>query len=555
MKSALTTLLLASIVVGTASGDLLNAPPPAWHDGLVPIPPQRLDELEPAKAERIHATRARLDALLADPAPEARMRVATLYGRLGALYAAHRLYAGAERALRNAHLLDPDEFRWPYYAAHIALEQGEPEQALKHLNAATRLDPGYATLPLRRGDALLGLSRLEAAEDAYRAALDRPGLDAAAHYGLGQVAWLQRDWVAAVEHLSETLRLQPGASAAHYPLGQALLQTGHRDAAREQLSRRGNTRPSYPDPLLDSLRSLQIGAQYHFETGVAAVKRRDYEAAARAFAAGLDEQPDNVRARTSLARSLWLGGAHAAARRELERAVRDAAEATLPRFLLAVIDDAAGATDAARFGYEAVIAVDPGHTGAISYLASLQLRQGDYTAAVARFERAIDEGVTQMPLFLHYWQALRGSGADDQRQRRTITALAQRFPEPPVFRYELARLLATSPDPTVADPGRALAIATALHDSDAGPWHAELRALCLAANGDFDAALALQERLAETARLTGGWLQAAALERVAADYRDARLPESGALIFGTLPPPAPVDPDSVMRNYPAGQPY
>ena len=142
--------------------------------------------------------------------------LAGVYGRLGALYGAHRMYAGAELALRNARSLDPQGFEWAYYAAHLALEQGEPEQALGYLGEAAQIDPTYPTLPLRRGEALLGLNRLQEARAAYEQVVAIPDLRAAALYGLAQIDLLERDWAAAAEKLRETLALQPSADAAHY---------------------------------------------------------------------------------------------------------------------------------------------------------------------------------------------------------------------------------------------------------------------------------------------------------------------------------------------------
>ena len=170
-------LLLLFKLVNPAS---LTEIPAAWTDRITPIPPQRLDELELATAARIRDTRQRLAALLGTDTTAGELAAA--YGRLGALYAAHRLYAGAELAFANARALDPQGFQWAYYAAHLALEQGEAQQALDHLAAAARIDPNYLTLALRRGEALAGLNRRDEARAAYGEVVDVEGLRAAALY-------------------------------------------------------------------------------------------------------------------------------------------------------------------------------------------------------------------------------------------------------------------------------------------------------------------------------------------------------------------------------------
>ena len=73
------------------------------------------------------------------------------------------------------------------------------------------------------------------------------------------------------------------------------------------------------DPVLEELRSLNQGARPHFVRAMAAAKRQEYGAAAASFAAGLKLQPDNVNARVSYARALYLDGDAEAARRECQR--------------------------------------------------------------------------------------------------------------------------------------------------------------------------------------------------------------------------------------------
>jgi predicted Zn-dependent protease len=546
-------ILLLGLCAPGSAAPLTEVPGP-WAGRVAAIPEQRLDELEPATVARIRETRGRLGEMLETAGLDA-AELAAGFGRLGALYGAHRLYAGAELAFGNAQALDPDGFQWPYYAAHLALEQGEAAQALTHLDRAARIDPDYPTLPLRRGEALLGLDQPTAARAAYAQAAEAAPLRAAALYGLAQIDLLERDAAAAAARLGEVLALQPAADAAQYPLGQALVQLGRRDEARAHLARRGMHRPSYPDPLIEELRSLQQGARLHYEDALRAIKRDDYAAASAAFATGLAEDPTNARARTSYARTLWIAGRRDTAQVELRRAAADGPGETLPRFLLGVLHDAADDPASAITAYREVLAIDPVHQGALSYLANLSLRRGDHAAAASYFERAIDAGATELPVFLHYWIALRQAGTGDDALRDALVAFDRRFPEPPVFRYLLARLLAVSEAPGVADRRRALEIARQLHDAAPIPPHSELLALALAAAGEFAQAVALQEGLVQLALSAGAPGHAAALERVAAGYRAGTLPDAVRPLDDPLLMPAPADPEAAMRNYPAGQPY
>lgn len=552
--SRLNKLILLLGLCGPVSASPLTEVPDPWAERVAAIPEQRLDELEPATVARIRETRGRLGEMLETAGLDA-AELASGFGRLGALYGAHRLYAGAELSFGNAQALDPDGFQWPYYAAHLALEQGEAGQALAHLDQAARIDPDYPTLPLRRGEALLGLNRPTAARAAYAQAADSPALRAAALYGLAQIDLLERDAAAAAAKLADVLTLQPDADAAQYPLGQALVQLGRRDEARAHLARRGMHRPDYPDPLVEQLRSLQQGARLHYEEALFAIKRQDYTAASAAFAAGLAEDPTNPRARTSYARTLWIAGRRDTAQAELRRAAADGPGETLPRFLLGVLRDAADDPASAITAYREVLAIDPAHQGALSYLANLNLRHGDYAEAADLFERAIAAGATEMSLFLHYSGALLRAGTADVTLRDKLVAFDRRFPEPPLFRYLLARLLAVSETSGVADRERALKIARQLHDAAPIPPNGELLALTLAAAGEFAQAVALQEGLAQLALSAGAPGHAAALEQVAADYRAGRLPETLWPVDDPILMPASADPEAAIRNYPAGQPY
>ena len=129
-RLSLVALMLG--LVAAAGAASLSEVPEHWGGRVAPIPQQRLAELEDATAARIRETRSRLGEML-DETDASAAELAAVYGRLGALYGAHRMYAGAELAFGNARSLDPRGFQWAYYAAHLALEQGEAEQALGFL--------------------------------------------------------------------------------------------------------------------------------------------------------------------------------------------------------------------------------------------------------------------------------------------------------------------------------------------------------------------------------------------------------------------------------------
>ncbi len=535
--------------------DALSELPPAWAQRLAPLPKQAFGDMDPGSAERLRDTRAQLSGSLIEGAAQPK-DLAPAYGRLGALYAAQRLSAAAEIAFENARRLDPDEFRWVYYGAHLALDAGDAEQALQRLQQAEALDGRYPTLGLRTGEALLGLNRLDAAERAYAVALERyPEQRAAALYGLAQIDLLQRRWQEAADRLSEVLQLQPAADAAHYGLGQALLRLDRREQAKQHLAQRGARKPGYPDELVAELASLQSGARHSFEQAMIAADRQDYERAITAFAEGLEQEPDNHRARTSYARALWIEGRTQEAIEQLRLAAREDRTETLAGFLLAVIADSEGRTDEAIEGYREVLERDPGHLGTLSYLGNLELSRGHAKPAAESFRRAIEIDTGQPSLRLHYWRALFESGASQSELLDALERFDQRFPEPPMFRLLLARLLATSPDAQVRDTGRALQLAADLINTMPIAPHQELLALALAARGEWQQAIERQSLLVEHAGQAGAGELTDRLEVDLQAYREQRLPEQVWRLDQPMFQPLAVDPGVLMRYYPAARPF
>ncbi|GAA3877852.1 tetratricopeptide repeat protein [Streptomyces lacrimifluminis] len=64
-----------------------------------------------------------------------------------------------------------EEAEWQYRAGELAWERGEPADALRHFEAALRLDPGLSSARAGKGRALAALGRTREAPIAYRAAL------------------------------------------------------------------------------------------------------------------------------------------------------------------------------------------------------------------------------------------------------------------------------------------------------------------------------------------------------------------------------------------------
>jgi len=532
-------------------------------DSVATLPEDRAGQLQPVALPNLAGqpedvstalveARAQVDALLQSGAGAAEL--ADAYGDLGLLYQSHQLGQGAERCFENAVQLAPGSFRWAYYLAWVTLQSGRNELALQLFESARKLDPDYAVLTLRMADTWLDLNEQDKALAAYRTIVDAEGLQAAARYGLGQIALLRRDYEQAADYLTQVLELDPAATRVHYPLAQALRALGQDDAAREHLAQRGNGLPTARDPLVEELQSLQSGARLHFSRAMKAVRKHDYAAAVTAFEQGLQHDPENPDARVSYARALYLAGDSDAARAVLEAVLGSHPKHVTGRFLFAVLEEASGATADAVSDYRRVLEQDPAHGGAHFYLANYEFRQGNHDAAARHYAQAVEADAHNVPARLLQLEALQGIPVTDIMLRQQLETAVQQVPEQPLFAIRLIRLLCTSPDPEVRDPAEALRLAERLAGEQAFPPYRELLALANAAAGDFGQAAETQQALVSLAAWTSPG-EAARLEKGLSAYREKHLPDADAL--PALPPvkPHPLDATAVFRDYPTARPY
>ncbi|MCE2425742.1 MAG: tetratricopeptide repeat protein [Pseudomonadales bacterium] len=104
---------------------------------------------------------------------------ALMRGRLGMAYDVNRMRDVAMATYRQAEALDSDDFRWPYFRAHLIAEAAEHAEALEVLDKALAIDPEYAPAWLWRGSWLLKAGNPDDAMDAFSRAKDLGGGDEA----------------------------------------------------------------------------------------------------------------------------------------------------------------------------------------------------------------------------------------------------------------------------------------------------------------------------------------------------------------------------------------
>jgi len=535
------------------AGDAASSQPASLADSLRAITEVNLDDMDIQARDSIQLARRQLnEALQVQPAQADKLAAA--YGELGGLYQAHLVFPAAADCYHNAMQLAPDEFRWVYYAAYLADTDGRTRQALEHYEHARRLKPGYKAVMVRMGNVLLDLNELERAQAAFEPVVDTTGLEAAALYGLGQIALLQRDYDTAIDAFTRALEYDPAASRIHYPLAQALRATQRNDEAKAQLAKLGNQPPTFRDPQIESLEALKVGSRIHFLQAMKAMKRKDYAAAGKAFAEGVDMEPDNVLARISYARTLYLTGDKSGARTAMEAAVARQPENALGLFLLGVLTEEQGDADKAADYYRRAIHSTPDHAGANFFLANQYYREGKLTPAVQHYASSIRGEAGYLSAYIPYIGALILSDAPAGTLKTVLETATRQFPENPVFQAMQIMLLAASRDAAIQDPETALASAQQLNNQYRIPPHQELLALAQAATGNYEQATAIQEELLSYAqqRLPA---EADRVARTLSYYREGKLPPLEDLIDRSALQAPRFNASATLRDYPTARPY
>jgi tetratricopeptide (TPR) repeat protein len=445
----------------------------------------------------MQSRQAALQAALAGGAPD--QDLAREYGETGKLLMAATDLERAEPCLLNAQSLARDDPRWPYYLGHVYRVRGPLQKAGESFEEVLRLRPNDFAALVWLGEVRLAEGRPADAAPLFERALLQESRSAAALFGAGRAALAGRDFSAAAKYLEQALASEPRATAAHYPLAMAYRGLGDQAKAEAHLQLQGKDDPRPVDPLMAEIDTLIQTPEAYNVRGGQALDAGQWAQAAGYFRKGLEIDPADVSLRHRLGTALAQMGDVGGAAEQFEEVIRRDPAHGRAHFSLGVLLNNAGKHAEAIAHFSSALQHEPGYVQARVQLAGALARAGRPGEAVAEFTRAIEADPSLS-------EALYGRGMAFVRLRRYREARdsfaegMKRFPDQPLFKLALARLLAAAPDDQIRDGRRAMSLIDELMKGPQSLELAETAAMGLAAVGRFDQAVEAQQSVLEAAR-------------------------------------------------------
>ena len=371
---------------------------------------------------------------------------------------------------------------------------------------------GLATgsgIHLLYGNRALRAGQIEAAIDRYRQAIEANPRSADAHRALGSALLRQGDRQGAVLHYSNALALEPENPDLQYNLGTTLVELGQDDQAIRHFEA-----------------ALALAEDFHnarFNLATALAKQERFAAAAPHWEQLLEAEGDDPATRFYAAHTFFRLGRPGDAAPLLEGLVsEEGVDRPRARLLLARLRMAEGDLAAAQHHFEAVTRsanAEPEQLRtARSELARLAGRAGRFDEAIALYDALLAETPGDRESRFAQAMALLLSERYAEARDRLAEGMDV-LGDDGAFAHLWARFLATCPVAELRDGQTALDLSLALFRPQPRPEVAETIAMAHAELGQFDQAIAWQERLIQEARRAGAQGALPGLEARLEGYR------------------------------------
>ena len=417
------------------------------------------------------------------------------WGRLAVNLYVHDFQREAIPCFKQAALLDPKEFRWPYYCAFALSEAGSPEALAWH-ERGRLLNPNYTPLQIRYGQALFAAGELEKAEAALQAALDGQPKLPHAYLGAARMALQKNDLPAAREYALKAVALAPQFREAQSFVAEIYRRLQDRPNAEHhvQLAEKLPAKMEMPDPVFAEM----------IAEGVSSFWRR--MRAGRYLAAGRYDQ----------------------AIHELQLALAARPDAEAHNNLGMALQYQKKFSEAAR-QYRQALALNPRYLEALNNLSVALFETGQIEEAMAHVQKAVQIDSTRPEAYLNLGTFYKRAGRTAEAMHAFRRGL-RHAPEDTRLAYQLAWLLATAPETELRNGKEALRLAKTVCEKTGyrSPGALEALAAAHAENRQFDDALQIGARAYQLADSSGrkklaGQIQARLqLYKIKKPYREER---------------------------------
>jgi len=528
IQNGIVIVVFAAVTAGmVADSDLSaaqNTPAraPSGQVELIEVPQPDITGVEPPVREQIHAAQSALAATLAQ-ADASRGRRADVYGNLGQIYQAYDFDSAALACYANASRLDPQSFRWSYYAGYLGQEFGDAETAERDYQHALTLKPNNTPALLRLGVLELTLNHPDAAKQYFTRAAAQRVPSAPALTGLGKVALVEHKYSIALKYFTQALAREPRASSLHYQLAMAYRGLGDLPHMQQQLQARGSVEPAIDDPLLNEINLLKQGKFGLLERGATAMSENRLADAITAYRQMISLDPSDPITYKYLGLALARSGKPDEALKQYAHSLKlDPNNATV-HYNIGVLLIEAGKEEQAIAHFQQAVQSDPELVTAHFQLANLLMRRR--LDADAEREFGIVVSLEPQNAFARLMQAMAAIHSDSYlRARKLLESAAEAFPKDADIANALARLLAAAPDPAARDQLRALGMVETLVQNQQGdPLDVGITlAMALAAVGRFQEAAAYQKAIISQLEASRQFSLALSLRQDLARYQQGK---------------------------------
>lgn len=459
------------------------------------------------------------------------------WGAFGKAAHAYSLNDIAQRAYLEAERLNPDDFRWPYYRARVAQDQGDSAAAHDFFERALELRVSDRSARLGLAQSLLDLGRASEAMDQLEDLTERQSGDALVWLALGEAQLALGETQAAILSFERVLTLQPSATRVHAFLATAYRSVENLPAAEAHVALRGEGQVKYEDPWMLAVAAEKRGVDASIAAGTAAFERGAYLEAANHFREAVNLDSERADAWLNLGVVLVEIDAESAgdAFRESIRL-----EPTRPKayFNLGTLESAQGQADLAIENFLKALELDPDYTSAAVNLGNIYLRKGSCRLSEGVFHPALLRDPSRSDVRLGLVLSLSCLDRDSEAMQ-LLEEPGVQDSNSEILRNALARLLAAGRGQGVRDGERAVSLAQSLITKETSLEFVETLAMALAEARRFDEAVEWQSRGIEAARGSGQtrWLQA-----LEANLQRYRAGKSAKMPWSTIHPQSPSPP-------------